>query len=71
VTNGLARGSRLVAVWARVLRPYSGRRQGDTTTLVFQTNTRVCHLLPVAMTFVKDPAGPRVLVASSSCFMDP
>jgi hypothetical protein len=59
-----------LAVWARLLRPYSGRRRGDTTTVVFQTSTRVCHLRPVAMTFVQGTEGPRVLVASSSCFAD-
>jgi hypothetical protein len=62
--------SRALAVWAQLLRPYSGRRDGDTTTVVFQTSTRVCHLRPVAMTFVRGAEGPRVLVASSSCFAD-
>jgi hypothetical protein len=57
-----------LAVWARLLRPYSGRRHGDTTTVVFQTSTRVCYLRPVTMTFVRTAAEPQVLVASSSCF---
>lgn len=59
-----------LAVWAKRLRPYSGRRQGDTTTVVFQTSTWVCHLRPVAMTFVPGAEGPSILVASSSCFAD-
>ena len=59
-----------LAVWARGLRPYSGRRHGDTTTVVFQKSTRDCYLRPVAMTFVGGTEGPRVLVASSSCFAD-
>jgi hypothetical protein len=59
-----------LTVWAKLLRPYSGRRRGDTTTVVFQTSTRVCHLRPVAMTFVRGAEGPRVLLASSSCFAD-
>jgi hypothetical protein len=57
-----------LAVWAKLLRPYSGRRHGDTTTVVFQTSTRVCYLRPVTMTFVRTAAEPQVLVASSSCF---
>jgi hypothetical protein len=66
-----ARGdAKALAVWARLLRPYSGRRHGDTTTVVFQTSTRVCYLRPVAMTFVQGGREPRVLVASSSCFVD-
>jgi len=60
-----------LAIWAQVLRPYSGRRRGDTTTVVFQTSTRVCYLRPVAMTFIREAEGPRVLVASSACFADP
>jgi hypothetical protein len=60
-----------LAIWAQVLRPYSGRRRGDTTTVVFQTSTRVCYLRPIAMTFIRGAAGPRVLVASSSCFAEP
>ena len=59
-----------LAVWARLLRPYSGRRRGDTTIVVFQTSTRVCYLRPVTMTFVRSTAEPRVLVASSSCFVE-
>jgi hypothetical protein len=62
--------SRALAIWAKVLRPYSGHRHGDTTTVVFQTSTRVCHLRPVAMTFIPGVEGPRVLAASSSCFTD-
>ena len=62
--------SRALAIWAKLLRPYSGRRHGDTTTVVFQTSTRVCYLRPVAMTFVRGAEGPRVLVASSSCFAE-
>jgi hypothetical protein len=57
-----------LAVWAKLLRPYSGRRHGDTTTVVFQTSARVCYLRPVTMTFVRTAAEPQVLVASSSCF---
>jgi hypothetical protein len=64
------RGDRTaLAVWARLSRPSSGRRHGDTTTVVFQTSTRVCYLRPVAMTFV-GTANPRVLMASSSCFAE-
>jgi hypothetical protein len=59
-----------LAVWAKLSRPYSGHRHGDTTTVVFQTSTRVCYLRPVAMTFVRGSEGPRVLLASSSCFAD-
>jgi hypothetical protein len=59
-----------LAVWAKLLRPSSGRRHGDTTTVVFQTSTRACYLRPVALTFVGTPAEPRVLVASSSCFAE-
>jgi len=59
---------RALAVWANLLRPYSGHRHGDTTTVVFQTSTRVCHLSPVTLTFVQTTTEPRVLVASSSCF---
>ena len=62
--------SRALAIWAKGLRPYSGHRHGDTTTVVFQTSTRVCYLRPVAMTFVPGVEGPRVLLASSSCFAD-
>jgi hypothetical protein len=63
------RGDRAaLAAWARVLRPYAGTRHGDTTTVVFQTNSRGCHLQPVAMTFVGGPDAPRLLLASSSCF---
>ena len=57
-----------LAVWAALLRPYSGRRHRDTTTVVFQTSTRVCYLRPVTMTFIRSAAEPQVLVASSSCF---
>ena len=65
------RGDRsALAVWAKLLRPASGRRHGDTTVVVFQTSTRVCYLRPVAMTFVATAAEPRVLVASSSCFAE-
>jgi hypothetical protein len=59
-----------LAVWAERLRPYSGHRQGDTTTVVFQTNTWLCHTRPVSMTFIQDAGEPRVLVASSSCFAE-
>ena len=59
-----------LAVWAKLLRPYSGRRHGDTTTVVFQTSTRVCYLRPVTLTFVRTASEPRVLVASSSCFAE-
>jgi hypothetical protein len=45
-----------LAIWARLSRPYSGRRHGDTTTVVFQTSTRVCY---------------RLALASSSCFAGP
>jgi hypothetical protein len=62
--------TKALAVWAKLSRPYSGHRHGDTTTVVFQTSTRVCYLRPVAMTFVRGPEGPRVLLASSSCFAD-
>jgi hypothetical protein len=65
------RGDRsALAVWAKLLRPSSGRRHGDTTTVVFQTSTRVCYLRPVTMTFVGTTAEPRVLTASSSCFAE-
>ena len=65
------RGDRTaLAVWARLSRPSSGRRHGDTTTVVFQTSTRVCYLRPVAMTFVEAAPEPRVLMASSSCFAE-
>lgn len=57
-----------VAIWAQRMRPYSGRRHGDTTTVVFQTGTRVCYLRPVTMAFVHGTEGPRVALASSSCF---
>jgi hypothetical protein len=60
--------SSALAVWATVMRPFSGRRQGDTTTVVFQTSTRVCYLRPVILTFVPGRQGPRMLGASSSCF---
>jgi hypothetical protein len=60
----------VLAVWAQLLRPYSGRRRGDTTTIVFQTSTTDCYLRPIAMTFVPGAEGPRVLVASSSCFAE-
>src|SRR5215211_417069 len=64
-----AQGDRpALTVWARLLRPDIGIRHGDTTTVVFQTSTRVCHLRPVAMTFVRGASGLRVLAASSSCF---
>ena len=64
-----ARGdAKALTVWASLLRPYSGRRIGDTAIVVFQTNTPLCHLRPVAMTFVNGTGGPRVLLASSSCF---
>lgn len=56
-----------LAVWAKLLRPYSGWQHGDTTTVVFQTSTWVCYLRPVTMTFLRAEK-PRVLVASSSCF---
>lgn len=59
-----------LAVWAQLLRPYSGRRHGDTTIVVFQTSTRICYLRPVTMTFVRTAAEPQVLVASSSCFAE-
>ncbi len=59
-----------LALWAKLLRPYSGHRHGDTTTVVFQTSTRVCYLRPVTLTFVRATAEPRVLVASSSCFAE-
>ena len=59
-----------LAVWAQLLRPYSGRRRGDNVTVVFQTSTRVCYLRPVTMSFVQAAAEPRVLVASSSCFAE-
>jgi hypothetical protein len=62
--------SHALAVWAKLLRPYSGGRHGDTAMVVFQTNTTVCYLRPVAMTFVQSASGPRVLTASSSCFVD-
>ena len=57
-----------LAVWARLSRPSSGRRHGDTTTVVFQTSTRVCYLRPVTMTFVGAPDEPRLAMVSSSCF---
>ena len=57
-----------LSIWARLLRPYSGRRHGDTTTVVFQTTTRTCYLRPVTMTFVEGAKGPQVVLASSSCF---
>lgn len=57
-----------LAIWARLSRPYSGHRHGDTTTVVFQTSTRVCYLRPVTMAFVPDSSGPRLVLASSSCF---
>jgi hypothetical protein len=57
-----------LAVWARLSRPYSGRRYGDTTMVVFQTSTRVCYLRPVTMAFVPGAKGPQLAVASSSCF---
>jgi hypothetical protein len=57
-----------LAVWARLLRPYSGRLHGDTAMIVFQTGTPLCHLRPVTMTFVRSSTGPRVLTASSTCF---
>jgi hypothetical protein len=60
-----------LAIWARLLRPYSGRRHGDTTTVVFQTSTRVCYLQPVTMAFVGGPESPRLAVASSACFARP
>jgi hypothetical protein len=64
-----ARGDpKALAVWARLSRPYSGRRHGDTTMVVFQTSTRVCYLRPVTMAFVPGVKGPRLAVASSSCF---
>jgi hypothetical protein len=62
--------ARALEVWAKLLRPYSGRRHGDTTMVVFQTSTRVCYLRPLAMTFVQEAEEPRVLAASSSCFTD-
>ena len=68
---GLAAGKgdrSALAIWAKLSRPYSGRRHGDTTTVVFQTSTRVCYLRPVTMTFIRTAADPQVLVASSSCF---
>jgi hypothetical protein len=64
------RDSQALAVWAKVLRPYSGDRRGDTATVVFQVNANVCDLRPIAMTFVQDTSGPRVLRASSPCFAD-
>jgi hypothetical protein len=60
-----------LAIWAQLSRPYSGRRHGDTTTVVFQTSTRVCYLRPVTMAFVGDTESPRLAVASSSCFARP
>lgn len=60
-----------LAVWARLSRPYAGRRQGDTTTVVFQTSTRVCYLRPVTIAFVPGAEGPRPVLASSSCFAGP
>jgi hypothetical protein len=57
-----------LAIWAQSSRPYSGHRHGGTTTVVFQTSTRVCYLRPVTMAFVPDPTGPRLVHASSSCF---
>jgi hypothetical protein len=60
-----------LAIWARLSRPYSGRRHGDTTTVVFQTSTRVCYLRPVTMAFVQGAGGPRLALASSSCFARP
>jgi hypothetical protein len=57
-----------LAIWAQLSRPYSGRRHGDTTTVVFQTSTRVCYLRPVTMVFVPGAEGPRLALASSSCF---
>jgi hypothetical protein len=57
-----------LAIWAQLSRPYSGRRHGDTTTVVFQTSTRVCYLRPVTMAFVPGAEGPRLALASSSCF---
>lgn len=60
-----------LAIWARLLRPYSGRRHGDTTTVVFQTSTRTCYLRPVTMAFVGSRKSPRLAVASSSCFARP
>jgi hypothetical protein len=60
-----------LAVWARLSRPYSGRRHGDTTTVVFQTSTSVCYLRPVTMAFVSAANGPRLAMASSSCFAGP
>ncbi len=60
-----------LAIWARLLRPYSGRRHGDTTTVVFQTSTRACYLRPVTMAFVGGTESPRLAVASSSCFERP
>lgn len=60
-----------LAIWARLSRPHSGRRHGDTTTVVFQTSTRVCYLRPVTMAFVPGGKGPRLAVASSSCFAGP
>jgi hypothetical protein len=59
-----------LAIWANLSRPYSGRRQGDTTTVVFQTSTRMCYLRPVTLTFVRAATEPRVLAASSSCFTE-
>jgi hypothetical protein len=60
-----------LAVWARLSRPYSGRRHGDTTTVVFQTSTRVCYLRPVTLVFVPGAEGPQPVLASSSCFAGP
>ena len=57
-----------LAIWTRSLRPYSGRRHGDTTTVVFQTSTRVCYLRPVTLAFVGGNEAPRLALASSSCF---
>jgi len=57
-----------LAVWAKLVRPYSGDRHGDTVTVVFQTNTTVCYLRPIAMTFVQSASRPRVLTVSSPCF---
>jgi hypothetical protein len=56
-----------LAIWMRSLRPYSGRRHGDTTMVVFQTSTRVCYLRPITLAFVGGTKARRLALASSSC----
>jgi hypothetical protein len=57
-----------LAIWTRSLRPHSGRRHADTTTVVFQTSTRACYLRPITLVFVGGTESPRLALASSSCF---